>query len=302
MFNKVNIIANGYNLSNGQLKKVTWNGDMIAPSRKLEFEVYRDVDIPCGSSVLFQVEGEEVFQGMVMDRQLTGSSFFVNVVAYDVGHKLNKIKISANIKDQTVTSMTQAILSKAGFSVGGIASNDKKVNKLIIDRTPYQIIEEYYLNDEDKEYWVHSRKGKIYIEEYTTRISSTQFISGGNIYDSTVKESIQDMVNVVEVQDIHGNKLQTIQNGADVGKYGVFQAIIQEKPNEDVMAEAKKMLKTIHQDYRIKGYGDTSCVAGVSININEPDTGISGLYLIIEDKHTWVEGSYTVDCNLRFKK
>ena len=89
------------------LTKVTWSGDYKSCSRKLEFSLLYsgtdknvpNIDIPLSSHVIFYENDVELFRGYIWDREKNSTGTTINYLAYDNGERLNKIKISYNIKD-----------------------------------------------------------------------------------------------------------------------------------------------------------------------------------------------------------
>ena len=123
-----------YDLTNA-VSSITWSGDYKSCGRRLEFSIISNpkdrnlnkIDIPLSSMVLFTENGKELFRGFVWEREKTNNRNTINYIAYDYGERLNKIKVSYNIKNETPTSIVNKICSEYGLKKGSIASSSVKI-------------------------------------------------------------------------------------------------------------------------------------------------------------------------------
>lgn len=70
---------------------------------------------------------------------------------------------------------------------------------------------------------------------------------------------------------------------------------------ESAKNEAKKMLNDRERTASLDGYGDTSCITGYGVTVTDSATGLTGLFYIDTDSHTWANGEYKISLNLNYK-
>jgi hypothetical protein len=113
-----------------------------------------------------------------------------------------------------------------------------------------------------------------------------EFTIGKNIRSSSFSQSLSDMVTRVLVIDNDGNLLNSVENKADLQKFGLFQETY--NYNEDVtnnLAEAKKLLKSIENEATIVVNNSNECISGRFIKVNEPVNNFVGTFEIQTDSH-----------------
>ena len=94
------------------LEGITWSGDYKSCARKLEFSLINSptdinipkIDIPLLSMILFYEDNNELFRGFVYEREKSNDSG-ISFLCYDYCAKLNDIKVSYNIKNETASSI-----------------------------------------------------------------------------------------------------------------------------------------------------------------------------------------------------
>ena len=114
------------------ITSVTWSGDINACSRKLEFSIISSssdrhipkFDIPLSSLIILYENNKELFRGFVFERDKSSDSTTMNFLCYDYAEKLNKIKVSYNIKEKTASEIMNLALKDYGFKIGKVASSD----------------------------------------------------------------------------------------------------------------------------------------------------------------------------------
>jgi hypothetical protein len=120
--------ANGEKLDiTNLLINVTWSGDYKSCARKLEFSLISSpmdknipkVDIPIMSIISFYEDSDELFRGFVYEREKSSDNS-MSFLCYDYGAKLNDIKVSYNIKNQTASSIYNKFLSDYGLNKGDL--------------------------------------------------------------------------------------------------------------------------------------------------------------------------------------
>ena len=304
--------ANGEKLDiTNLLINVTWSGDYKSCARKLEFSLISSatdinipkVDIPLMSMILFYEDNKELFRGFVYEREKPSDNS-ISFLCYDYCAKLNDIKVSYNIKNETASSIYNKVLSEYGLSKGDIVGASTPISKVFLGVTIYDMVMTAYTEEAKKtgkKYMVYSKGDKFCSMEKGITKLKLSFEEGKNILSSNFKESVSGMVNKVLIVDDNGNKVSEVKNDEWLKTYGLFQEVYKKEENKDSNAEAKAMLNGVEQSCSLSGFGDTTCITGYGVEVKDNYTGLVGLFYIDSDTHTWEGGNYTIDLELNFK-
>ena len=290
---------------------ITWSGDYKSCARKLKFSLISSpmdknipkVDIPIMSIISFYEDSNELFRGFVYEREKSSDNA-MSFLCYDYCAKLNDIKVSKNIKNQTASTIYNNFLTEYGLNKGDIVSASTNINKVFLGVTVYDMIMTAYTEEAKKtgkKYMVYSKGDKFYSTEKGIIKLSLSFEEGKNILSSNFKESVSNMVNKVLIVDDNGNKVSEVKNDEWLKTYGLFQDVYKQQEGKDSNTEAKAMLKDIEQTCSLTGFGDTTCITGYGVQVKDTHTGLVGLFYIDSDTHTWSGGNYTIDLELNFK-
>ena len=304
--------ANGETLDiTNLLIDITWSGDYKSCARKLEFSLVSSpmdknvpkVDIPLMSSINFYEDDKELFAGFVYEREKSSGNS-MNFLCYDHCAKLNDIKVSYNIKDQTASSIYNKFLSDYNLPKGDIISASTNIKKVFLGVTAYDMIMTAYTEEAKKtgkKYMVYSKGNKFCASEKGNVKLKLSFEEGKNILSSSFKESVSKMVNKVLIVSENGDKVSEVKNDDWLKTYGLFQDVYKQEEGKDANAEAKALLNGVEQTCNLTGFGDTTCVTGYGVEVKDNYTGLVGLFYIDSDTHKWSGGDYTIDLQLNFK-
>ena len=153
------------------LINVTWSGDYKSCARKLEFSLISSpmdknipkVDIPIMSIISFYEDSNELFRGFVYEREKSSDNA-MSFLCYDYGAKLNDIKVSYNIKNQTASSIYNKFLSDYGLNKGDIVGASKSISKVFLGVTAYDMIMTAYTEEAKstgKKYMIYTKGNKL---------------------------------------------------------------------------------------------------------------------------------------------
>ena len=293
------------------LESITWSGDYKSCARKIEFSLVQSatdinipkIDIPLMSMILFYEDNAELFRGFVYEREKSSDNS-ISFLCYDYCAKLNDIKVSYNIKNETASSIYNKFLTEYKLNKGDIAPANTKIKKVFLGTTAYDMVMSAYTEEAKKtgkKYMVYTKGDKFYSSEKGNVKLKLAFEEGKNILSSNFKESVSNMVNKVIIVDENGNKKSEVKNDDWLNTYGLFQEVYKQEENKDANSEAKAMLNGIEQSCSLSGFGDTTCTTGHGVQVKDTNTGLVGLFYIESDTHTWEGGSYTIDLELNFK-
>ena len=292
------------------VEKVVWSGDYKSCARSLEFSIKTsllDVNLPKVNIELGEIvkmsTSKELFTGYVVDREKSSGSNSISFLAYDTGFYINQSKGAYNFKNTTPESAASKICTEFGIPKGSFASTGKTMTKVFMGNSLYDIIMTLYTEaskSTGKKYMMYCEGTKVSVIEKGKTVLSLTFKEGNNLIDTTVKETIQKMINKVVICDEKGNKKSEVTNSEWVKLYGVLQDIVKVEEGKDSTTEAKAKLNGVEQTYSLKGYGDTTCITGRGVKIKDSVTGVVGLFYINSDTHTFQNGQYTISLDMHF--
>ncbi len=288
---------------------ITWSGDYKQAARTLEFGIAvhpHDVYLPkitlrMGDMVaLIDDKGKELFQGYVFYKEKSINSNEMRVTAYDGLIYLLKSKGTYNFKNMTPQAITQKVCSDFGIPVGNLASGSP-LNRLFDAETIYNIIMTAYTiesNKSGKLYMPRMDKGKLNVIEKGSTITKFVLDAKTTIINSTYSESIENSINKVKMYDENGKYIGEVTLD---GIPGTLQDVYKKEKGHDAQSRAKGMLRGVERTAEVEAIGDVECITGNAVVIKEPYTGLSGLFYIDNDEHTWQDGQHTMRLGLSFK-
>lgn len=295
------------------VNSIRWSGDKNSCSRKLEFDIVASAndknvpkfDIPLSSLILFFEDGKQLFRGFVYDRSLSSGGNSTSFTCFDYAEKLNKIKVSYNIKNKTAQDVFRMILKDHGYEVDkDVAGDSTKITDVFINETIHDVVMECYRRQglkSGKPYMIFAKDKRLGTRVRGAYATASTFEEGKNIISSDFSESTQNMVTKVIIIDEKGNKKGEVIDSENRKIHGLFQEMYQIEEGKDSKVEAKAMLKGVENSCSLEGYGDTSCLTGFCVKVQDSHTGLVGKFYIDSDTHTWQGGNYTISLGLNFE-
>ena len=111
------------------------------------------------------------------------------------------------------------------------------------------------------------------------------------------------MINRVVITDKNDNQVAMREDANEVALYGLMQTVLKQREGEDTDAKAQKLIADngLEQKITVTNLGNSSLVAGNCVVLQEPITGLYGLFWIDSDTHTWKNGIYQNKLVLNFR-
>lgn len=294
----------------------SWLGDKSQVARTLRCSVLsssldkqiRSISMDEGEVIiLYDDDGNELFRGFIMRKQRSLSGFAVEYTAYDGLIYVKRSKISRNFKKTTAEAITRTVCAELGVQVGNLASTGGHSQSFAaINKPGYNAILEAYTNASKitgKKYIPVMKQNKVHVIEKGKTIAKTRLTASTNIEDATYTGSIEDIVNVVKIVDDKGNYIGTISNDVSKEAYGTFQEIYRKEKDVDSRKAAQSLLKDIERTATVSALGgdEYDQITGNAIYIREAQTGLTGLFFIDGDEHTFAEGQHKINLTLQFQ-
>jgi hypothetical protein len=140
----------------------------------------------------------------------------------------------------------------------------------------------------------------LLVKEKSQSQSSLNLRPKSNLVTATTTESILNMCNSVAIYDENGTLVNTVSDQSAINLYGTMQQHITQKDGEDATATAQAALEdgAMEQTVSVQVLGNTSLITGETVYAQEDSTGLSGLFWIDADSHTWKRGQYLTKLTL----
>lgn len=124
---------------------------------------------------------------------------------------------------------------------------------------------------------------------------------GRNLMEATYGESIDSVINQVDIYDKKGKLAQSVTGDTSFGV--MRETIIQTSDKDGSLAQAQEMIATNGKKRTgtVKNLGNPACIAGRAALIQESFTGLYGLFFIDADTHTWQNSIYTNSLTLAWE-
>ncbi len=306
------LFVQGKELTN-EVEKIEWSGDHKQVARQVSFPIAKshsdpympDIRLEAGDLVIVQIDGGiEIFYGIIFKVDRTSSATVVTHTAFDLMFYIFNSEGSWVI-DETPEAFTARVCAEFGIPLAYAQETGVQVYSLALKRTGYQAIMMAYSE-------AYRQNGGLYAYIPLMQRDALMVIpkgmdsevvleSGANLIDSNYNEDATKVVNRVKVTDKEGNTLFTVDDGASQARFGTIQKVITQEEGKDASAEAQSVLQAMERAAKAEGFSDHRAVAGYSLLIRDPDTGLVGRYYIDNDKHTFVGGKATMSLGLAFE-
>lgn len=258
------------------------------------------VAVNIGDTVTFKADGHE-FYGIVFDVQRKTSSETVEVIAYDMCIYAKKTKVCFKARNTTPETVAKSLFEKNGIPHGEFESTNFCFTHTFYNASIYDAVMTgygYAAAEIGERYYMCAEKTKVCVRRKGAYVAAI-IKPKQNLMDASYKVSAQNAVNRVEIRDEDGKLLKAYMG--DDTSYGICTEII--KKSDNASREAKKLLqdRTVEKTATVTCLGNPLCTTGRAVFIEEPHTGMYGLFFIDGDTHTWENGLYTNKLTLNFQ-
>ena len=290
----------------------TWSGDKATISRQLSGTVaYIEnsrLPVPEIGDLVTMLEGtEKKFVGIILQRSLGSEDSTMDFTAFDYGYYLQRNDGTYKFTGASPEEMTRLVCGDRSIPVAQLPSTGiqlwrkfagVKLNQLIT--TVWTLASE----KNGKTYALRYTPAGLLVKERSVSQSSLVLKASSNLMDATTKEDASQMVNSVAIYDSNGNFLRRIGDSDAQKLCGVMeQHITQSEGKEaDADATARKALEDGRQKrtVTVNVLGDTALLTGETVEVREAKTGLTGIFWIDADIHTWKNKNYysklTLNC------
>lgn len=320
-------ISNGkdYDISN-LLTTYSWSGSIEQGVRSFSFDILNNpYDEALSSMIPVIATGDIVSFYTDSDYIIPNYLLFYGKV-YDIGKKSQKGTVTYNCLDflnnlarsetnriykDTAENIANSICGEFGLPVQFIAPTGVSIGTMVFeDKTYFEIIKECFEKaglSTGKDYVISMDGDKFYVQEYGYPLLSIMLSDGSdndedkkNIISSSFEESMNNLINRVNVYDSDGKLVTKIDDSESISKYGLFEKNYTVEKDVDVTTGATKQLHGIDTIIKFEVLGEVNYWSGRSVMVHDKATGLDGQFLITNDNHIWTPKSYTTTLNLKY--
>ncbi|MDF2842467.1 MAG: hypothetical protein K0R00_893 [Herbinix sp.] len=296
------------------VSSVSWAGSAAQASRTLDISVLNspndknipDLNIKLGDRIkLYSDDDRLLINVMIYDRERSSEAGTVTYNGMDDLNHLLRSNGTYNFKNITPEEITVKICNELQIKTGSIAETKVNIKSLLVDGVAYyNIIMRAYTKAhyvDGKNYMPLMYNDRLYIIEKGQIVDDFVLDDGINILQSSYKESLSSMVNRVRIYNDSGIQIGEVKNQDWINSYGIFQDVYTKEEGVNATEAAKKILIGLDKSASIEALGNIYCISGYGVRIKDAATGLTGIFWIESDSHTWENGNYTMSLDLAFK-
>lgn len=274
------------------------------------------VDLNAGTLIWATLDNTEIFRGKIIEDSLKTDNT-LTFQAFDYAWYLKQNEVTFNFSNTTAEDATKAILDKIGVPYSYIYPTGIAINQLIAKKDAYSAIMELYTQvakQTGQKFYLFADQGKILVTTVggktvpTIIRPCTNGLPNGNLLSFEYTETMENMVNRVEVYDSNNNLITTVESDSSIKNYyGLIQKNYTQEDDKDYNIVANGMLHNLDLDIKcqvIGNYNEFFMGSGVKVQIpwisNVKDT----VMYITSDSSTWDigTGTYIQDLTLSLEK
>ena len=304
-----------YDITNA-CAKVEWSGDYAESGRRLSFDYLNapydpDLKLPmvaCGDRVTAYLakDAAPVFTGHIYAVERSSQIGTITYTAYDAVHLMTKSRTTKNFKNTSPEKIAALLCQEMGLEAGELYETKVPISSMLCsDMSYYDIIMAAYTKAHDQtgdDYFLYvDGEGRLCVRKAEWIVSGFSLSDRNNITESDIQESVDSIVNRVEIFSDANERIGVVQDDASISSYGVFQeTYTQEEGTDANTAAAKQIYTKPAQSIRISAVGDVHCLAGYYVRVQDGATGLTGKYFIKSDTHTWENGVHQMELDIAF--
>lgn len=292
------------------VQTLTWSGsvDQVARELTCTLAVPRDGSVtpPAleeGASLLFRVDGADRFVGPLLSATTNSQSALVDLTALDRGRYLVGNEGWYKFENTAPETVARTLASQYGIPTGPIAATGVRVSRKFPGTSLDKILRTMYA-------LAGEQTGRRYLIRFTgsgameivARPTAASF-SIQSTMGVTNTWDITNLQNSVAIRTDSGTLVRRVDDGASVALNGRLEHVITQREGEDGGKEAQAWLTDhgLQQTLTVETLGDLRLIAGDAVLLKDTGSGVSGLFWIDADTHTWKNRQHYTKVTLNFR-
>ncbi len=292
-----------------------WSGDLQQVVRTLMFSLLSSttdksipvIDAALGANVQLLEAGEVVFYGSIVSRTKSTEGNTIDITCFDHGWYLKRNKTIKTYSKKRPEEIAQALAAEFNIPVGYLEPTGIALSRHFLTGTSIAdiIVTVYNLaaRETGKQYHFGFRGPDLYVTEKKVDDRTLIIAGKSNLIAANTTESIENLVSAVQIFDANGKFVRELTDGGRLQEYGRLQEVIRQTKGDNKAAEAQKLLDDggVSQKITVDCLGNVANVTGGAVVVQEPHTGLYGLFYIDSDTHEWKRGQYYNKLTLNYK-
>lgn len=313
---KINLIKDTgviYNVTNA-VSRIVWKGSASEAARSVDFDYMNapydnTVNLPgisTGDYISLEDSKEgEIFFGQIFGIEKSSQTGTISFTAYDMMKHLLESTGQYNFKNLTAEAIVAQVCADIQVPIRHLHPTGVNISSMICDKMKmYDIVMAAYTRAHhitgDKYFAMIYKRGLgVYKTEWV--VKGFTLSENSNIFASSISESMDEIKNKILIFDDKGKQIGEVKDDESLKKFGVFQEIYSKEEGVDPTTGANNLLKIKpSQSIKISALGDINCLSCYFVEVKDTATGLSGKYWISSDTHTFENGTYKMELELRF--
>ena len=297
-------------------QRIEWAGRKGAAARTLTARLLDDdgakhersgIDVAEGHQVMFLVDGEEQFRGIIMNTKETRKKL-LTFKAFDNGIYLSNNADTFCYENKRADEVFTDVMTRFGLPIGTVSPCSYVIPTLTKSKTSgFDAIADALSLEYDNtriRHYIASSKGKISLLTRKENILKWVLEPTTNLIDYTLSKSIEKTRTRIKLLSDEGTVLAEAADAEMEKKIGMFQAV--EKPDETLtQAQLTALAKSICAEKAVVGntfslnaMGITSVISGIGVFIRIPHLNVSRTYYVDADNHIFEGEKHTMNLSL----
>ncbi len=313
---KINLIKDTgviYSITNA-VSRIVWKGSASEAARSVDFDYINapydnTVNLPgisTGDYISLEDSKEgEIFFGQIFGIEKSSQTGTISFTAYDMMKHLLESTGQYNFKNLTAEAIVAQVCADIQVPIRHLHPTGVNIASMICDKMKmYDIVMAAYTKAHhitgDKYFAMIYKRGLgVYKTEWA--VKGFTLSENSNIFASSISESMDEIKNKILIFDDKGKQIGEVKDDESLKKFGVFQEIYSKEEGVDPTTGANNLLKIKpSQSIKISALGDINCLSCYFVEVKDTATGLSGKYWISSDTHTFENGTYKMELELRF--
>ena len=313
---KINLIKDTgviYNITNA-VSRIVWKGSASEAARSVDFDYINapydnTVNLPgiaTGDYISLEESKEgEIFFGQIFGIEKSSQTGTISFTAYDMMKHLLESTGQYNFKNLTAEAIVAQVCADIQVSIRHLHPTGVNISSMICDKMKmYDIVMAAYTRAHritgDKYFAMIYKRGLgVYKTEWA--VKGFTLSENSNIFASSISETMDEIKNKILIFDDKGKQIGEVKDDESLKKFGVFQEIYSKEDGVDPTTGANNLLKTTpSQSIKISAIGDINCLSCYFVEVKDTATDLSGKYWISSDTHTFENGTYKMELELKF--
>lgn len=291
---------------------VTWSGDKSAICRQISCGLaYVDgvtaPTVELGDLLTLEEGGQTLFEGVVLRRELASEDSVLQVTAFDKGFYLQRNDGTYKFKGATPEAITRQVCQDKGIPIAQLPTTGVKLQRKFAAVALNQIVTTAWSlarEQTGKEYAIRYTPAGLLVKERSEGLDNPVIAAGYNLMDAKTVEDASKMVNSVAIYDQNGNFLRRMGDESAQQLYGLMEGHLTQAKGKsaDANDKAKRALEdgVMQRTVTINVLGDVGYISGETVVAREARTGLTGVFWIDGDVHTWKNNAHytrlTLNC------